>query len=331
MSTFGQSENQRLANLKQSSPYFSSQARVDGVYRGKPRPFCLPRASARENLFPEIRESATAYFSAHEIKWHDGRDGDPSNHLRDGQVMCVNLLFPFADKPQALAELLRPLFPAIRRLLPMEEPGAFVSFEWIGHQNYLGERIARDGKRTRGANFTSADAAVMFEREDGRRQITLIEWKYTESYSATSFRIAKSGTDRTAIYRHLYQREDFPLDKGLLPSFDALFYEPFYQLLRQQMLAHEMEKAGELGAQVVTYLHIAPAHNRALRRITSPELRSLGESAIDVWKRLVKTRDRFISISTEDLFGAFPVRRFPELRSWWDYIAARYPWVLPAL
>lgn len=327
MGKFLEAEKQRLTLFKATSPYFSDAACVDGVYRGKRRPFCLPRACAEENLFPGIRQTITAYFAAHEIKWHGGREGNPSNHLCGSQVCCTNFLFPFADKPHALVELLRSVFPAIRQMLPMENENLFVAFEWIGQQNYLGEKIPRHGKRTRGANFTSADAAVMFEGEDGLRQIVLIEWKYTESYSSTSLRIAKSGTDRTAIYAHLFDREDFPLDKELLPSFGDLFYEPFYQLLRQQLLAHEMEKAQELGAQVVSLLHIAPAHNSDFRKVTSPALRTLGKSVLDVWKKLVKVPDRFKSVSTEELFGEFPIEGFPELVVWWEYLTSRYPWV----
>lgn len=167
----------------------------------------------------------------------------------------------------------------------------------------------------------------MFEREDGIRHIALIEWKYTESYSSTSLKIAKSCTDRSAIYAHLFEREECPLDKDLLPHYDDLFYEPFYQLFRQQLLAHEMEKAQELGAHVVSVLHIAPAHNADFRKVTSPALRSLGRSATDVWKRLVKTPDRFTSVSTEELFGSFPIEKFPEVVVWWEYITARYSWV----
>jgi hypothetical protein len=42
----------------------------------------------------------------------------------------------------------------------------------------------------------------------------------------------------------------------LIPHFDSLFFEPFYQFMRQQFLAHEMEKAHELGADEVNLLHI---------------------------------------------------------------------------
>ena len=76
---------------------------------------------------------------------------------------------------------MKPVFPDLDEMLPIED-GQYVAFEWIGKQNYLGEKISRNGKRTRGANFTSADAAVMFKLNDGQKQIVLIEWKYTESY-----------------------------------------------------------------------------------------------------------------------------------------------------
>jgi hypothetical protein len=266
------------------------------------------------------------YFACYGIRWHDGVDGKPSNHLCSSQVCCVNFLFPFADKPDALTELLRPVFPVIRRMLCIETH-QYVAFEWIGAENYLRERVPRSDKRTRGANFTSADAAVMFEREDRRRQIVLIEWKYTESYSSVSKKISRNSTDRSAIYAPLYQRDDCPLDKDRLPSFEALFYEPFYQFMRQQFMAHEMERAKEGGADMVSVLHIAPAHNHDFQTVTSPELRSLGTTAVEVWKRLVKPSDRFVSSSTERLFGNFPTQHFPELADWWTYINERYVWL----
>ncbi|RPI07635.1 MAG: hypothetical protein EHM71_10125 [Zetaproteobacteria bacterium] len=158
---------------------------------------------AEENLFPEIRQAALAYFKAHGIQWHDGHDGKPSNHLCDSQVCCVNLLFPFAHRPDALAAVLRPLFPALRAMLPIEG-GQYVTFEWIGKENYLKERTGAKGTRTRGANCTSADAAVVFERTDGTRQTLLIEWKHTESYGPVPLRLAKWA--QHLRHRHLSPR-----------------------------------------------------------------------------------------------------------------------------
>jgi hypothetical protein len=276
MGKFLETEKLIQTKFKRESSYFSLPARKDGVYKGKPRPFCIPREYAAENLFQDVRQPAIIYFEQQGINWHDGQDGNPSNHLCDSQICCVNFLFAFAGHPEALTELLRPVYPNIMRVFPMEAASQYISFEWIGAKNYLGEKVPKTGKRTRGANYTSTDAAVMFEDEAGNRQIALIEWKYTESYSSTSYRVSKRGTDRTRIYAHLYEAEDCPLDKTLLSDFGDLFYEPFYQLMRQQFLAHEMEKAQELGAQRVSVLHIAPGLNTDFQKITSPALREDG-------------------------------------------------------
>ncbi len=327
MSTFLESEKIPQAKFKLESRFISDPAREDGVYKGKPRPFCLPLAYAEENLIPEARQTALEHFRTHKIKWHDGQDGKPSNHLCDSQVCCVNFLFPFADRPEALATLLRPFFPNLRKMLPIEG-GRFVTFEWIGADNYLGERMRPGSTRTRGANFTSADAVVMFESTAGTRQIVLIEWKYTESYGENPLHTALSGTDRTAIYQPLFDQPDFPVDKALLPSFGALFYEPFYQLMRQQSLAWQMEKAREMDADIVSLLHIAPASNKDFRKVTSLDLVPLGDTATGVWMKLVRQADRFASVSTERLFS--PLLKEPPkgLKLWADYIGQRYGWAM---
>jgi hypothetical protein len=327
MGKFLESEKANQIQFKTSSPSFTEQALSMGVYKGKSYAFCLPTEYAEQNLIPEIRDSALSHFTEHGIKWHDGQNGKPSNHLCSSQVCCVNFLFPFADKPDALAYVLRPVFPEIETMLPVES-GRYVSFEWIGRENYLGERIRQNSRRTRGANFTSADSIVMFERKDKKRQVVLIEWKYTESYGGTFIKYSDSGTDRTGIYKHLFESPDCPINKDILPSFDSLFYEPFYQLMRQQFLAHEMEKGHELGADIVSVLHIAPALNYDFRKVTSPELEKLGESAVDIWKKLCKPEGRFISVSTEQLFGTLSIQQLPEIKPWVDYIHARYAWVL---
>ncbi len=327
MNAFLESEKTAQTTFKTESEYFTDTARHDGVYKKKPRPFCLPIEHADQNLVPEARQTALDWFQRHEIKWHDGKNGKPSNHLCDSQVCCVNFLFPFAERPEPLAELLRPVFPCLSRMLPIED-GKYVAFEWIGKENYLNEKGGSGGRRTRGANFTSADAAVAFQRSDGRKQIALIEWKYTESYGNFFLKKSKSGTLRTEIYRHLFDKDNCPIDKALLPSYDSLFYEPFYQLMRQQFLASEMEAAHELDADVVSLLHVAPSHNTGFRRVTSPDLVSLGDTATGVWRRLVRQPERFQSVYTEQMFGSILEKLASELKPWADYLTRRYPWMI---
>ena len=327
MGRFLEAEKARYIRWKADTDYLTDAARQPGEYRRKFRPVCLPRDYAEKNLYKGIRDSVTAYFARNAIKWHDGRDRRPSVHLCDSQVCCVNFLFPFADQPDALAALLRPFYPDISEMLPVED-GLYVGHEWIGACNYLHE-VCRNGVRTRGANYTSTDAIVRFRCTDGAVQVVLIEWKYTESYGSTNLRYAKSGKDRTTIYRWLYERDDCPLDKGMLreAGFASLFFEPFYQFLRQQLLAHEIELAHELGADQVTLLHIAPAHNRNFARVTSPALRGFGASATAIWSGLVLPPERFQSVTTESLFGSFPACSFSALQPWANYIRSRYPWV----
>jgi hypothetical protein len=97
--------------------------------------------------------------------------------------------------------------------------------------------------------------------------------------------------------------------------------------MRQQILAHEMERAHELGADTVSVLHISPLRNVDFRKVTSPELEALGETATGVWKSLVRPGDRFISASTGQLFGGLSADQSNGMQAWLDYVFARYQWV----
>jgi hypothetical protein len=96
-------------------------------------------------------------------------------------------------------------------------------------------------------------------------------------------------------------------------------------MMRQQFLAHEMEKANELEADIVSLLHIAPAKNNDFARVTSPKLTTLGKTATDVWYNLVKPKGRFVSIHTESLFREC---YNPKMDGWKMYMQARYPWLI---
>src|SRR5690349_13991191 len=109
MGSFLDREKAEQTKFRANSPYFSAAARKHGEYRGAERDFCLPLEQAKENLVPSIRDTARAYFNSRGIQWHDGRNGNPSNHLCSSQVCCVNFLFPLADRPEALATVLRPI------------------------------------------------------------------------------------------------------------------------------------------------------------------------------------------------------------------------------
>lgn len=327
MVSFIEQQRSLQAGLKGNRELFSENASPNGVFKKTSYPFCLPLEAAEENIFSYIREDVFDFFNDSGIKWHMGGKRRPNNHLCSSQVCCVNFLFPLSQEPNELTTIFKPVFSDIKEFLPIEN-GYFVSFEWIGEMDYLGEKKNNNTKRTRGALYTSADSIIRYVNTSGKIHVVLIEWKYTETYSSHSYLIADSGKDRREIYQHLFDREDFPLNKTMLPEVSDLFFEPFYQFMRQQLLANEMEKAREMDADIVSVLHISPKANSGFKRITSMGLVGFGNSATEVWRNLLLKKDRFNSVSTETLFSPILMTPSKPLELWARYIRSRYPWVL---
>ncbi len=310
--TFRDREKRRLGPLKQE--LFSETARRDGMYRSARREFCLHEDFRSENLEPGIRDAALAYFEDRDIGWHDGKRNEPSNHLCCSQSCCVNFWFPFMQAPEQLGVVLRGLGYDVAEMLVIDADGAlrhgsspYVAFEWIGERNYLGELLrgeeAPDGARTRGANFTSLDFCMKFRRSDGRIQVVAGEWKYTENYAKdVDLRYSRSGTDRLdRVYRKHLVKPDCQIAGDA--TFESLFFDPFDQLMRQQLLCTAMERCREMNADVVSLLHVAPRANRDLmKRVTSKGLEGVGSDVHRIWDALT-LRGRFKGVATEDLLA----------------------------
>ena len=307
--SFRDREKKRLEPLKKD--LFTDAACRPGLYGSERRPFCLHEDHARENLHEPIREYALRYFSTCKIGWHDGIDGAPSNHLCCSQSCCVNFWFPFVRAPLELGTVLRDIGYDVDEVLPITEDEPLedgthphVAFEWIGTKNYLGEHVlgrpASDQERTRGTGFTSLDFAIRFRRGDGRIQILAGEWKYTEEYAGTSKRWSGKTDRLEQIYRPHLERPDCQITPRTVEH-DALFFAPFDQLMRQQLLCTAMERESEMGADVVSLLHVAPKANRGLvDRVTSPLLQEFGNDVHGIWSRLTMP-GRFKGVHVEDL------------------------------
>ena len=328
---FRDKEKRRLARLKPE--LFSAEASEPGTYKGKRYEFCLRNDRARGNLHVSIRDDALSYFDERNIRWHDGGSDGPSNHLCCSQSSCVNFWFPFSRAPEQLAIVLRELDYDVAEMLPFEldrmapedNPG-YVAFEWIGARNYLGERtrgrVALDKERRRGQHFTSLDFAFRFRRADGLIQVVAGEWKYTENYSNNDDkRFSENGTDRLGIYGPWLRAPGCQIVLDGL-SHEALFFDPFDQLMRQQLLCAAMEHHGEMEADVVSLLHVVPAANREfVDRVTSPALRLVGTDVHEVWSRLVKP-GRFVGAYLEDALQL--VCRNAVKPEWAAYMQRRY-------
>ena len=251
--------------------------------------FCLPPAYAAHNLLPDVRKRALKLFKELGIPWHAGVDGGPGNHLLSSQVQCVNALTLMVDDPSRIGRAFADVVD-VGEVLQVE-PGRYLTFEYIGPTDFFGE--APGGQRVRGARCTSVDAAFLHRAPDGLTELVLVEWKYTESYRLRSPEPVKDEVRRRR-YAAAVDDPDGPLDGTLLP-FDLLLDEPFYQLVRQQLLAHALERAGV--ADRVRVVHVLPPENEAYQQsLARPEPRALGATVSEVWQRLLRRPDRFTSM-----------------------------------
>ena len=276
-----------------------------------------------QNLAPAIRESADQLFAAApSIQWHQH-----ANHGLSSQVCCVNFLLPFADKPALLARWIEHVTgDEVAEVLPIEIARAgqhwLVGFEWIGPVDYLNEGTER-APRKRGANATAADAAVMYRTGHGVTNLLLIEWKYTERYGRPLD--PKGNPTRRKRYDHIYRAPNGPISADADVSLDEFFFEPFYQMLRQQMLAWHTERY-DAGIDRARVLHLSPAGNRPLHAVTSATLRRFGDDAFDVFGALLAKPSDFRSMSIEAAFA--PLADWPEA-DWYPWLQDRYASLCP--
>lgn len=293
-------EKFRAVSWKRSTSTLSDSAREAAPYVGKegkpghkPYDFCLPPEHAALSLLPEVRDSALALFAELEIPWHAGIDGGPSNHLLSSQVQCVNALGQMVDQPERIVMAFGDLL-GIGEVLQIE-PGRYLTFEYIGPTDFFGE--APTGSRIRGAHCTSVDAAFLHRTLDGLVELVLVEWKYTESYP-TRRPDPKKDAVRFKRYGEAFADLAGPVFDNLL-TFEHILDEPFYQLVRQQLLAHALEQAGAEGAARVRVVHVLPPDNGAYQEsLARTEHLVLGATVSEVWKKLLRRPDRFLSVDS---------------------------------
>ncbi len=294
-------------DIFENDPFF-------GVYGKTPRTFCL--LDSRKNINSEYREIAIQYFRNRKIPWHDGlmefKNNDlPSNHLCCSQSACVNYFMPFMNDKNGLKLFLIGLGYSVNEVLPIELDNIknenihnYVGFEWIGEKNYLNEKM-RSKIRSRGKYFTSADFVFRFKQNDKKIRIVLGEWKYTEYYTINkNMRFSKNKTDRYKIYYDYlrYKNSHFNIEEN---EFKHLFYDPFDQLMRLQLLAQEMEKNKEMNSDIVSTIHIVPKANREFNyKITSPNLSKYGSSVHEIWEKITK-KDKFKGLYLEEIHPLF--------------------------
>lgn len=296
---FAQRHREQAKSWKSHTQVLPKEARADAPYvrkdgtaPGADLSFCLPTPYAEHNLLPDIRTQALALFRELEIPWHAGVNDGPSNHLLSSQVQCVNALTAMVNDPNRIRLAFGDLLP-IAEVVEVE-PRRFLTFEFIGNTDYFNE--APHNQRTRGAHCTSVDAAFAYRTPDGGHELALVEWKFTESYGRRRLEPDRDRR-RAARYGAALLDPAGPVRSHVLPFLDLL-QEPFYQLMRQQLLAYELEKDPHTPYDTVRIVHVSPAENAEFRGSVHSRARKLGDTVDAVWAKLLRHPDRFVSVDS---------------------------------
>ena len=339
---FEHSAKWRQQQFRDASPTVSDRGRSPTDDKGLRHCHLLAIGCEVENLFPGIRGEggAIGFFSERDIKWWkdsgsggDGRSDAPTRNMISSQVACANFLLPLAGIPGALLSALRTLDDDIVDVVNISHDGhtSGVEFEWIG----LGRSL--EGGRTRGSQNTSIDAFLVAETRAGRRRAYLLEWKYAERYLSTRPEFKGEGTKgdtRRRRYAERYRASFSSFNPATAPELDDFLYEPFYQIMRQRLLADRMANERELGIDEAKVVMVVPEQNWAYRTIsdgsvtTSPPLsqRFPGlETVEEVLRAALKNPDgEFDMVAPRSLLNAVS-QRFPgETAEWAGYWRERY-------
>ncbi len=97
-------------------------------------------------------------------------------------------------------------------------------------------------------------------------------------------------------YGQAWLDPDGPLRSDLIP-FEDMLDEPFYQLMRQQLLADRLEREHVLGADRVRVVHVLDPANVAYQQsLSRPSHHAAGQTVDEVWQQLLRRPDRFIHL-----------------------------------
>ena len=284
--SFGVAARRRQGYFRDTSPTICTGGRVPSDDKGKRNPHLLTVGYEEQNLYPGIRGvgGATEFFRRRGVKWwKSSRSGDeskvdgPTRNMASSQVACVNFLLPLAGIPGALLSSIRSIDDDVCGIVEIGHEGntSPVEFEWIG----LGGSLERT--ETRGANSTSIDAFLVAETKTGLLRAYLLEWKYVEEYLTTrpDFKgKGASGDTRRLRYSDRYHAAFSSFNVAAAPELDEFLYEPFYQVMRQRLLADRMVQQRELDVDEAKVVVVVPEQNRAYRTVadgsktTSPPL-----------------------------------------------------------
>lgn len=306
----------------------------DGAWSKNPEkmyPHILPEGHLEKVFYPGIASKVINYCNENNIAIHS-----EALNLRSSQVSCFNVMFPLRLNLDLAIVALKPLLPGVVKVNAIE-------FEYTGDEKateWLGEPAG--GKR--GQNRTSIDVAIWWENA-GQKILTLVEWKYTErSFGSCGGYASKGNKDKgvcdqlivtdadTASRCYLTQgrnsrhywkhmKETGINLQAMTGNSGCPFRGPFYQLMRQYLLAAYLRKV-----EAVDRVEVAAVlfeGNRFL--LDGAKGITAGDTVIEAWnKMLFDDAPKLRHVVVEDIVFKMGRDRSGERRALANFLGERY-------
>lgn len=296
-----------------------------GMWNGKPYPHILPEDAWSLNLWENISYNTVKQFAQHEIPWH------PQKHnMLSSQIMCVNIFFPLQEHLHLINDWLRLCQFDVSEVTSLE-------FEYLGPKNYFNE------DQQRGRDRTSADLAITWVDMARRNNLLLLEFKFSEPnfgvcsqdknpnpqrclavrkvISSPKKQCHRAQTGRTYWDHILSEKTPFWLDSLALEWYCPFRYD-FYQLMRNQLLAHCIQSDPKAGFDRAEFGVLYHADNDKLLKMSPPFDKE--HNPLKAWPSLLHKPETFHTFSLQDFFSAIDPGLPFELADWREYLKQRY-------
>lgn len=299
-------------------------------------PHILPVGHQEKAYYPPVAAAILHMLQDQDIALHN-----ESLNLKSSQTACFNFLFPLRQDLDLAAAV-------FRRLLPGLVDVSAVEFEYTGPLEatlWMGEPPGGG----RGRNRTSVDAVVFWRDAQGKKRITLIEWKYTEkefgpcgafsggsavrknnclSFDVTSPEPPRycyvAGNGRNCGRRYWdHMREAGIVVEAFAAVPGCPFRGPLYQIMRQQQLAAYLCRSGLYDSAEVAL--VSPGANTRLlgspRKLTP--IVGAQDTILSVWNRALSGVPPVRHIAVEALARVIEATNGAD-PSWVAYLRERY-------
>lgn len=320
--------------------YKASQIRVQNCIAGKissqHKKFILPVDESYKNIYGwENNKNIVAvrnYFAENNIKWwsckYDPIGGaDITRHMLSSQVSCLNHLFFIKHDAKAVLSLINGLKGVPVKFKNVLNIGCdkgwdnYIAFEVAASADYLHEKELK-----RGEFCTSLDAVIYALDENDERWIFPIEWKYTESYPREDLSMGEKGKVRLSRYCNIQEDNLIGNSCQLKPLADykgsIYFQEPFYQLMRQTLLAERIccnKDDRYTPAKHFIHIHVCPSANKELLYGEYNDVTDK-EGMETAWRSMLKDQSLYHLVDPKEFMQPI-AETYPEL---YAYLNTRY-------